>query len=357
MNSELLENFQKDINNIREYIKHIDLINKIVKNNNDSIEPSLKTFINHLHSFGREKKLFEYKSIIISLYGVLENYITIWIKEHINNISNLILNYQDIPEKISKSHFDLSIKLISIISENKFAKYEYLSKEEVLIKLNSCIQKPLNYELNSDAFSPMSGNLKHDKISKAFKELDINLTFRLKQNNTFSKYLKDKFGQNIANKGDELFNTIDELVNRRNYIAHGTMIDDITSEFDNYIEFLTFYGKAIFETLIQKEIEYESIHLYQKIENIINIFKNSDTKIKSILAFELNNNRIRENDFIIIKLENGNFYKQKILQVQEDGVNISGVEVLNKINIGINLDVNFNLEKNSQIFYIKKREN
>ena len=67
-----LKNFKDDIDSVKEYIKHIDLINKIEASNRNTSEDTLKSFINHLHYFGRSKKLFEYKSIVISLYGAVE---------------------------------------------------------------------------------------------------------------------------------------------------------------------------------------------------------------------------------------------------------------------------------------------
>ena len=349
-----LINFEKDIINIKEYIEHIRLVNNVAKDNYQSDDESLKKFIEHLYKFSTEKRLFEYKAIIISLYGVLEKYVNIWIKEHIDTLSDLVLDYQQIPTKLINAHFDLSIKLISLVSQNRFAKYEHLRKEEILKKLNSCIFEPLSYDLNSDAFSPTSGNLKHSLIVESFKPLDINLTLKLKYNDNFFSYLKTKFGENIHSKGDELFQIINDLVIRRNDIAHGTDIDDITSDFEDYIEFLRYYGEAIFETLVQKEIEYESIHSYQRINNIINIF--SDGSIKSILAFELSCSRIAIGDFIIIQKENGNFYKKNVLEVQQDNISISAVEVLNTKKLAIRLNTDFNLEQNSQTFYIKKRK-
>ena len=61
MLSTSLLNFQKDIDSIREYIKHIDLTKKVSVNNKDSSEESLKEFIEHLHSFGTDKKLGSHK--------------------------------------------------------------------------------------------------------------------------------------------------------------------------------------------------------------------------------------------------------------------------------------------------------
>ena len=71
-----------------------------------------------MHSFGKSKKIFEYKAIIISLYGIIEKYIGIWIQEHIDTLPNIIKNYNDLPSTLRKNNFDLSIKLISLINEN-----------------------------------------------------------------------------------------------------------------------------------------------------------------------------------------------------------------------------------------------
>lgn len=163
-----IKNFEDDISSIREYIEHIRLINNIAVNNRGESEASLQTFIKHLVSFSRSKKIFEYKSIIVSLYGILEKYINIWIREHIDKIPNLILKYDSLPEKLKKNNFALSIKLISLIAENRFAKYDPLNKEEILFRLNDCLKSTDDYSLNSEAFMPLSGNLKHSKIVEAF---------------------------------------------------------------------------------------------------------------------------------------------------------------------------------------------
>lgn len=353
-----LLNFKKDIHSIREYIKHIKLINSIPLNNRDlsenaleklsPLENSLKEFSQHLHFFSKDKKLFEYKAIVISLYGVLEKYIGIWIQEHIDTLPNLIPSYDKLPPKIHKNHFDLSIKLISLISENRFDKYEHLRKEDVLIRLSSCINNPLGYKLNSDSFTPLSGNLKHSKIAEAFKPLDIELTKKLKDNLQFSEFLKEKYGNSIANKGDELFTMIDDLVTRRNDIAHGVNIDDILgiTEFDDYIDFLEKYGQAIFETLVEKEIQYEALFSYTKISNIKGIYKQG-----SILCFEMESNKIKVGDNIIIKTTGDFFIKKEILEIQKDNQEFDELDITDKSDIGINLGGG--ITKN-QIFYIKQ---
>lgn len=72
------EKFENDIASIREYIKHINLINEVAKNNRESHNKSLMEFNTHLSAFRSHKKIFEYKSIVISLYGILELMFTPW---------------------------------------------------------------------------------------------------------------------------------------------------------------------------------------------------------------------------------------------------------------------------------------
>jgi hypothetical protein len=252
-----------------------------------------------------------------------------------------------LPEKIRENHFNLSIKLISVITENKLSKYEHLKKEDVLIRLSSCINKPLDYKLNSDSFTPSSGNLKHSKIAEAFKPLDIELVKKLKSNLQFSEFLKERYGNNIANKGEDLFILIDELVSFRNDIAHGVEIDSILglTEFDDYIDFLERYGQAIFETLVEKETEYEASFLYTKIVNIKRVFSHG-----SVLCFEIENSKIKVGDYIIIKNPDNYFIKKEILEIQKDKEAFDELDITDKIDIGINLGSG--ITKN-QIFYIK----
>ena len=48
-----LQHFFNDINNVKEYIKHINLTNKLEAATRNSNEQPLKIFNEHLHSFGK----------------------------------------------------------------------------------------------------------------------------------------------------------------------------------------------------------------------------------------------------------------------------------------------------------------
>ena len=221
----------------------------------------------------------------------------------------------------------LSIKLISLIIEEKHSKYQEINKENILRKLYNSLSSQKT-ELNSEAFIPLSGNLKHSKIIEAFKPLQINLDYKLV--NEKSK--------------------IDELVSRRNDIAHGQVIDDILniSMFPEYIESLKIYVTKIYNSIYEKELEYKSVHEYEQIETVHNVINNS------ILLFELQNNRLKIGDSIIVKNAENTFFSKIIQEIQIEKENVNEYQAINKINIGINLGQNEPNIKSNQTFYLKK---
>lgn len=347
MQQETLQLFIKDINDIREYIKYIQLVNNIEGFTTPVSETPLIQLSEHLSSFRVSKKVFEYKSITISLYGILEKHIGIWIKEYLTNIPNILTNYNDLPKKIREDHFNLSVKLMGLINDKRYAKYENIEKEQVLSKLNSCIENPSKFQLNSDAFYLQSGNLKHGKVSEVFSCLDIQLNQALRIIGT----RPDGFlCANISNahNEDDLFKLIDDLVVRRNDIAHGEDIDDILNieRFDEYINFLEAYGKAVFQALIERLIEFEAKHLYQEIQIVHGIFLSG-----SVLCFEIENNKICVGDSIIVKLVEGGFAKKKITDIQVNRVSLNTVSTKEPKDIGINVG---NSISQGQTFFIKK---
>lgn len=334
MQKESLESFIKEINDIREYIDYVQLVNEISTCKEYEDGPALK-LKNHLVNFGVSKKVFEYRSITITLYGILEKHINLWIEDYINHIPKVISNYNDLSETLRKNHFDLSVSLINYVNEKKNARFEELDTEEVIKKLSACLLNPSVFNFNSKAFCPRSGNLKHSKISEALSCLEIKLTNSLKVVGSRPGGFLENI-TNIANKGDELFWLLDDLVERRNYIAHGGTIDNILNilEFNEYIDFLEKYGIALFQILIEKLIEIEANYAYEAVarDKILNIVKKG-----SVLCVNLEHHTLKQGDYMIIGLVNGGFMKKEILDLQINGESFNTLNITDDTDVGINL--------------------
>ncbi|MEG4803979.1 MAE_28990/MAE_18760 family HEPN-like nuclease [Microcoleus sp. ARI1-B5] len=353
MNIASLEDFKKEVNQIREYLKHIQYVSDVVgcavlEEDNEQLKVLLNRLKEHDRIFRTDRRIFEYKAAIISLYGLLEKYVETWIKEYLNSLSCLICDYHNLDEKIRNNHFELSLKLISTIITREIVKYQHLTKEEILRKLNTCLVNPTNYQINTEAFVLLSGNLKHDKIVELFKLFNIDLNGELIKNENLNQEIG--LSPDLISRTDKdiLYNKINDLVERRNQIAHGSETLDILgiSGLEPYIQFLEVYCQAIFETLAEKIIQQESIHTFQKIEKVVKIFSSK------ILAFEIDNYTIEVGDMVIVENAEGRFYKKPILEIQLDNIRHQQLTIIEKTNISVLVDLKI---KDNQTFYIEKK--
>lgn len=194
----------------------------------------------------------------------------------------------------------------------------------------------------------LSGNLKHNKIVELFKLLNVDLNDKLIKNESLKQEIGLQLNQISRIDKDILYNQINDLVERRNQIAHGSETLDILgfSGLEPYIQFLEVYCQAIFETLFEKIIKQESIHTFQKIEKVVKIFSSK------ILAFEIENYTIRVGDMMIVENADGRLYKKPILEIQLDNITHQELTISEKTNISVRVDAKI---KDNQTFYIAKK--
>lgn len=194
----------------------------------------------------------------------------------------------------------------------------------------------------------LSGNLKHNKIVELFKLLNVDLNDELIKNESLKQEIGLQPDQISRKDKDILYNKINDLVERRNQIAHGSETLDILglSGLEPYIQFLEVYCQAIFETLFEKIIKQESIHTFQKIEKVVKIFSSK------ILAFEIENYTLKVGDMVIVETAEGRLYKKPILEIQLDNMTHQELTISENTNISVRVDPKI---KDNQTFYIAKK--
>jgi hypothetical protein len=243
----VIDLLKNDLLELRNHIKFIEQLNLDL----------LQTSNNYEYNKSRSKRKFDYSSVIISLYGLVENYIERFCFEYTENIEKIIPSYDLLESKFTDNHFNLSIELVKKITENKHLKFANINRENIINKLSHCISIKTNYSLNKEAFTINTGNLKHSKICETIGFLNIKLEEKLRQINGF----------NIQT--ENAFNTIDDLVQRRNEISHGNIQDILdTTAIEPYIDFTENYLLSIGKVLQQELIK---IDLQEKKNNSIEI--------------------------------------------------------------------------------------
>lgn len=290
----VIETLKNDMLELRNHISFIEHLKVDI----------LTTSKNYEYSNSSSKRKFEYNSIIVSLYGLVENYIEKFCFEYVEIIEKIIPLYNYLETKFTDNHFNLSIQLLNKVIENKHLKFSNINKENVINNLNNCIVNKANYKLNKEAFTINTGNFKHSKICETVGSLNIKVDEKLRR--------FDGFNTNTENA----FNKIDDLVQRRNEIAHGNVQDILdTTEVIPFVDFIEKYLISI--GLIMKEETILLDNIYKKdnhstLINDIKIFKGNIIGIVNGAELKLKNG-----DEILIEKADNSIISSNIIEMRD----------------------------------------
>jgi hypothetical protein len=323
--------------------EHRGLLNQIRNLEKDSTSSTLflkETKELLIKYFQPSNKVFEYNSIIISLYGLLESFIENLIKEYIEYLNKSIPKYSDFPSEIKNNHYEFSANLINYL---KLPKYKNITTKELIVSnLYSCTncKGKKAYEINTDAFIHHTSNFRDQSINEFFKAVGIsNITSTLLHNRQFKFYIEDN-GIEI----EDVFKILNDLAERRNRIAHGseeTNILDI-NELNRYIHYMKKFtcclNYVVFEQVIPLVIKYG--------DNITKIGKPIATFASKTVGIEAYKIKLAVGDIIFIEIGDGERYTLGIINSikvkNESFQEVDATDEVKQLGISFNCNVDEN---------------
>src|SRR5262245_18750387 len=91
----------------------------------------------HVGTGGAAERRFDYNSVVISLYGLLENYVESLLGGYLVALSVTVPQYADLPEAIRDSHIPLSTALIGRAGQSRYK--GAVTAEGVIANLHGCL--------------------------------------------------------------------------------------------------------------------------------------------------------------------------------------------------------------------------
>jgi hypothetical protein len=309
----------KEIEELRLHIEYIKNVPTQIKS-----KSKLVPYINSL-----TKKKFNYNSLIITLYGIVESYSEKIIKNYLLELSTIVKNYNYLSTKIQEQHLIQTANLSLRVIEAKTPKYSHLDPFDIIRNIYSCINCDPNYTMNYDSFIILSGNLKHQKICELFKQVDIDLDNRLKALPDFNKTISENH-----------FNKIDELVVMRNEIAHGstsTLLNPL--EIEGYVEFVSKYFRNL-KFILTSNLEQEKLKYIKNHESII--LENALVFGGNIVGFSnVAKNKISVKNNIIVEKDKGKLFFATMLEIKK------------KRNLDVTFKLNVNIRQGNKFYLVR----
>lgn len=324
-----LEEHCAKVTAVREYIKMIkDIANIPIQHPDEQSAKRLKVFLSI-----PQKRSYDYSLIIITLYGIFESFVEKTVCAYLSALKNQIKIYSQLPEPLRKSHTMLSTKLMGTNS----AKYGEVKDNEIIANLNSCLNQSENeYQLNLNAFRQHSSNFRTEAIRDFFKHIGIdNVDQLIAKDPDLTRFIQSTMGEadiTATLPVTKYFEIIEDLVERRNVVAHGSNVDDLLSLdiLDEYAEYIFLLMNAIYSSSLQ---EYYSVMITAGIAknmgHAIQVYNNR------IVCLNSANTLIKIGQVLIGENNKNHLYWGNIESIQINGVDVNEVLPEQAENIGM----------------------
>lgn len=344
MTTTALTSLQLGISELLKYIKFVTNVNTVVARIGDfEFQSAEFDELKKLSNEFRRKKIFEYNSYIITLYGLFERFLENIVEEYLNLVCKNVNKYDEMHPVIVEKNQELSFDLIKNLSNPKY-------KQENLNKIVSNLHMGINNNipcLNTLAFRHHAYNFRQSVVVDYFRNIGIsNIENLLQSYSPLKEILDAKFGVTASLNSEVLFHPINELSQRRNEVAHGVENIELLDK-SLIIEFLTFieaYCITIFNIL---QDQFNRL----KFDKSIREFNTVEVYNNNILCGSIENTCIKVGDILYAKRPKGNFpqYLQlKILEIQQNNTSVDSISTKEKLLVGLRLD--HKIKKN---FFIK----
>ncbi|GEM_PF-1495036 len=348
-----LETFQERLAELRYYLEGIKLASKLLEVGTAELagcEPLLK-YQQHTLQHRLNKSRFEYNSVIVSLYGCFEQFVETLIEFYISDLNKIVPNYDELPKSITKNHIELSIELLKNLE--KMPKYQDIVTEaQIITNLHSCITVTRNYQVNKEAYSYHLANLRHNEVEKLFNRVGVEkIPNRMLECPDFVKCLQN---EQLPLKVGAAWSILNELVTRRNQVAHGGVSSDLLSrdELLNYLSWFEEYGKALYEVVYSEELGYvvkyqggielgKPIKVYPQLKVVGISIKNIQVKVGDLLVAQT------ANEFLP-------YLAGEIEEIQENEVSHPEITA-SDISRDIAMRISFKAKENQTFFLIPKK--
>lgn len=304
-----------------------------------------------LATTGTFKRQFDYAAVVISLYGLFESFLEAILKSYLGALSSTTRSYGDLPEKVRERHVAATCTLLAKPDLQKYR--DTVTAESLTANLHSCLSNQASFTLNVDAYTYHTANFRTVAIDDFFKSVGLsNMSQRVLKTPSFQGFLAgfDAERQKSLNSGHDPFVELNDLAERRNEVAHGSVSDLLANELLlDYARVVEAYGKSVYEIVNSEALSFEvDRHGSAPIE-CVDIFNDH------IVCLEIGKGTtVTRGDVLVANLTGSPLpvIGGEILEIQIDNVDVAGVSALDGLKIGLRVAFK---AKNNQTFRLLRR--
>ena len=226
---------------LRHELDALTYLEDLVRKAPEDVKPDhIKNLIGKLRevSAPAARHEFYYRATVVSLYGLLEQFIENLLIEVVQRLCQIAPRYDVLPENIRANHLPLTLEVLARLSTGK---YQGKANERTLVKgLHSCYADGDAFILNDIVFAYHTANYRAEVIRQSFERIGV----RLEKLDSES-LLRDSMSTHFPDERN-LFFVIDDLAERRNEVAHGSISQLLSIDLlHSYIDVIEAYSASL----------------------------------------------------------------------------------------------------------------
>lgn len=171
-------------------------------------------------------RTYDYACAVILLYGSLERFIEGLVAEYLEDLSARCAQFGDLPKKLQTVHFELTLKHLSRTRDSRYS--GTVKAPELAKSLSDCLNARTPCTLVAESLIYHSANFRSavvdDYLGRVGIDAPCERALKLSELNDFQDQVR-RAGGDPDQRPTSTWDLIDDLVERRNQIAHGDTRD------------------------------------------------------------------------------------------------------------------------------------
>lgn len=262
-----------------------------------------------LKEYAMKERMFRYKAIIISIYGAFEQYIEQLLSEYVRKQYGIVHKFTELNEKIQSNYVEKWKKLHGKLD---YPKYSSFTEEGLVRNLFDVVCNNNNHIL-PECYMKNGGNYKYNVIVEMLSELGVNDTI------VVEKYCAVPSDDSITYR--TIIDSIDDIVDRRNSIAHTIGDpDDLLSDdiLQSYLGYVIVFTEGLMRYLEDKIWEMQWVG-HQNEKDKLHVF-NTMKQARVLVLEDVADVSINRNQSLLICLPKGHY--PRYIQTKVEGMRV-----------------------------------
>ena len=318
---------------VRLYLEHAEKKSKAIQFilETECIPEVLTQWAKDVIDFGESRK-FDYVCAVVGLYGALERYVEEVAMAYCGHLVSITPNYSDLPDKLRTNHFE---DTISHLKKTRDSRYEgRLDSLQITRALESCLAGAVPYSFTVESMIYHSANFRPSVIDDYFNKFGVeSISKRAVRTAAFVGSIEETGDDIYPQRPEAALDLVNELVVRRNQVAHGDLSDIIApSGLVPFCDRLEAYVRGLHDVIDDSVVESLAAISGWDHGSPVAVFNHN------IVCINSHGQLIRVGDILAIENVEKNWYRATVESIEINGQPVQATPSGQGVKVGLKID-------------------